>query len=82
MDIDSLTTSSSDYHDLVQFFDANKTKPFHEWLTFDSLLDKPGKQGIVGLFHTKKKNIPRKLSSNYLNISIILSSMNLRFYKA
>lgn len=69
MDIDSLTTSSSDYHDLVQFFDANKTKPFHEWLTFDSLLDKPGKQGIVGLFHTKEKH-PKKVIfklSQYIN---------------
>ena len=52
MDIDSLNTSSQ-YHELVLYFDANKTKPYHEWLTFVKLLDKPGKQGIVGLFQTK-----------------------------
>lgn len=54
MEIDSLNTSS-EYHDLVQYFDANKSKPYHEWLTFIKLLDKPGKQGIVGLFQTKHK---------------------------
>lgn len=68
MDIDSLTTSS-DYHDLVKFFDENKSKPFEEWLTFDRLLDKPGKQGIVGLFTTKEEN-PKKVIfklSQYIN---------------
>lgn len=57
--IDSLNnsnSSSSQYHELVQYFDANKNKPFHEWLTFDKILDKPGKQGIVGLFKTKHKD--------------------------
>ena len=78
MDIDSLTTSSSDYHDLVRFFDANKTKPFHEWLTFDSLLDKPGKQGIVGLFYTKEKH-PKKVIfklSQYINYLVHLLCLN------
>ena len=49
-------TSPSRYHELVQYFDENKSKPFHEWLDFVKLLDKPGKQGIVGLFKTKHKN--------------------------
>ena len=55
MDIDSLNTASSHYHELVRYFDENKSKPYQEWLNFDKILDKPGKQGIVGLFKTKHK---------------------------
>lgn len=44
----------SQYHELVRYFDMNRTKPLHEWLTFDKILDKPGKQGVVGLFKTKQ----------------------------
>jgi hypothetical protein len=54
MDIDSLNTTSH-YHELVRYFDENKSKPYEEWLTFDRILDKPGKQGIVGLFKTKQR---------------------------
>ena len=50
-----ISSSTSRYHELVQYFDSNKQKPFEEWLTFVKVLDKPGKQGIVGLFQTKHK---------------------------
>ena len=55
MNVDSLNKSSK-YHDLVRYFDQNKSKSYQEWLTFDKILDKPGKQGIVGLFKTKTKD--------------------------
>lgn len=45
--------SLSKYNRLVNYFDVNKNKPLEEWLIFDKLLEKPGKQGIVGLFKTK-----------------------------
>jgi hypothetical protein len=43
----------SKYNDLVKYYDNNKDKPIDEWLSFSNLLDKPGKQGIVGLFDIK-----------------------------
>lgn len=34
---------------LCEYFEEHKTKPWNEWLTFDNVFDKPGKQGLVGL---------------------------------
>ena len=46
----------SKYNDLVKYYDDNKDKPIDKWLSFSTLLDKPGKQGIVGLFDIKSKD--------------------------
>ncbi len=52
MEILSLNNVSA-YNRLVKCFETNRNKPWNEWLIFDKILDKPGKQGIVGLFRTK-----------------------------
>lgn len=40
----------SGYSDLVSYYEQNKDKPWREWLKFAKLFDKPGKQGLVGIF--------------------------------
>ena len=52
MEILSLNKYSK-YNELVKYYDMNRDKPLEEWLSFNMLLDKPGKQGIVGLFDIK-----------------------------
>jgi hypothetical protein len=52
MEILSLNKYSK-YNELVKYYDMNRDKPLEEWLSFNTLLDKPGKQGIVGLFDIK-----------------------------
>lgn len=46
----------NNYETLLQHFEKNKYKNWQEWLNFDKLLDKPGKQGIVGLFSIKNED--------------------------
>jgi len=59
---------NSKYNDLVKYYDINKDKPIEEWLSFNTILDKPGKQGIVGLFdiksHENKGQYIFKISQN------------------
>ena len=55
MEVLSLNKDSK-YNDLVKYYDDNKDKPIDKWLSFSTLLDKPGKQGIVGLFDIKSKD--------------------------
>ena len=59
------------YNDLFSYYEKNKDRPWQEWLSFDTVFDKPGKQGLVGLFSQsddKKKQYVFKLSQyiNYL----------------
>ena len=44
------------YKNLLSYYEKNKEKPWNEWLVFDKLLEKPGKQGVVGIFKSKTKN--------------------------
>lgn len=55
MEVLSLNTNSK-YNELVKYYEENKDKPIEEWLKFNTVLDKPGKQGVVGLFDTKENN--------------------------
>ena len=41
------------YNELISYFEKNVDKPWEEWLVFDKLLDKQGKQGQVGMFISK-----------------------------
>ena len=68
MEILSLNNFSK-YNELVKYFDENKNKPYEEWLEFDKILDKPGKQGIVGLFKNKKNSEHKYIFkiSQYIN---------------
>lgn len=43
------------YSELVTYYEENKDKPWKEWLTFERTFEKPGKQGLVGLFRLKNK---------------------------
>ncbi len=51
---------SNKYNNLIKSFENNKDKNWNDWLEFDKVLDKPGKQGVVGLLKIKES----KLSSN------------------
>lgn len=57
---------NSVYKDLVTEFEANKDKYWKDWLKFDKILNKAGKQGVVGLFKSKEKDIQYffKMSQN------------------
>jgi hypothetical protein len=58
---------------LIDYFNKNKHKPWKEWLEFEQTFDKPGKQGLVGLFKpTKEIDSHKKLKfvfkiSQYIN---------------
>jgi hypothetical protein len=56
MDILSLNEELSDYNLFVDYYETNKEKPIEEWLVFDGMINKPSKQGVVGLFKTKDGN--------------------------
>ena len=38
---------SNKYNYLIKNFQDNKDKNWNDWLEFDKLLDKPGKQGVL-----------------------------------
>lgn len=60
---------SSEYTELYEYCKQNKNKNFEEWLEFDKIFNKPGKQGFVGTLKTKNnKKIVFKISQyiNYL----------------
>jgi hypothetical protein len=50
---------NDEYNTLLKYYNDNKDKDWQEWLDFDRILDKPGKQGIVGMFETKDKDKPK-----------------------
>lgn len=70
----SILADINGYSDLVSYYEANKDKNWDEWLSFDSVFDKPGKQGLVGLMLLKnKKDEKRKYVfkiSQYINYLI------------
>ena len=43
------------YNDLLLYYEENKDRPLHDWLIFDSMLLKPSKQGLLGLFKKRVK---------------------------
>lgn len=45
------------YKELVEYYEANKHLPWNEWLVFDRVLEKHGKQGQVGIFRSKEGNL-------------------------
>ena len=59
----------SGYGELMAYYDSNKDKPWKEWLEFDTIFVKPGKQGIVGLFRQKSEETRKYVFkiSQYIN---------------
>ena len=43
----------SNYTKLAELYEANKDKPWTEWLEYKTLFGKPGKQGIAGVLSVK-----------------------------
>ena len=43
------------YNDLLLYYEENKSKLHTDWLTFDGMLLKPSKQGLLGFFKKKDK---------------------------
>ena len=41
------------FYQLIEYYEKNKDKPIQDWLEFDSIFEKSGKQGLLGLFKTK-----------------------------
>lgn len=74
----------SGYSELLDYYKHNKDKPWQEWLEFDTVFDKPGKQGIVGLFKLKNykgdSKYVFKISQyiNYLTVheNIVMNGLN------
>lgn len=68
--IDSPLSILSGFNKLVEYFDKHKENKWTEWLKFETVFDKPGKQGIVGLLNPiKNENIPKFVFkiSRYIN---------------
>lgn len=51
--INEIKMLDTKFNDLLTYYDENKDKPWSEWLEFDCLFEKPGKQGEVGLLKSK-----------------------------
>ena len=45
------------FSSLVEYYNKNKETNWMDWLEFDQTFEKHGKQGLVGLFRPKKKEI-------------------------
>ena len=60
--------TAKNYEDIIDIFNSNKDKNWYEWLEFDKIFSKPGKQGLAGLFNIKgtNKQIVFKISQ-YIN---------------
>jgi hypothetical protein len=41
------------YEKFLEYYERNRDKNWKEWLAFDQMFDKPGKQGLVGLLKIK-----------------------------
>lgn len=58
-----MSRSPPTYKGLISHFEANKNKEWSEWLRFDKIFPKPGKQGVVGLLtsiESDRTETPRK----------------------
>lgn len=61
------------FSSLVEYFDNHKHENWKEWLKFDTMFEKPGKQGLVGLFKPIKDKQQFKIvfkMSQYINYLI------------
>ena len=45
------------FSSLVEYYNKNKETNWMDWLEFDQTFEKHGKQGLVGLFRPKRKEI-------------------------
>ena len=73
----------SGYSELLTYYEENKDRPWQQWLSFDTVFDKPGKQGLVGLMTLKNKTGKKcvfKISQyiNYLvhHESVVMKGLN------
>jgi hypothetical protein len=61
------------YDELLSYYEKNNGKPWRDWLSFDSIFEKLGKQGVVGLLNPSKLNGKGKYvfkMSQYINYLI------------
>jgi hypothetical protein len=49
----------NNFYQLIDYYEKNKDRPIEEWLDFDMIFEKSGKQGLLGLFKTKTKENPQ-----------------------
>lgn len=69
---------------LVEHYEQYIDKDWKEWLSFDQIFEKPGKQGLVGLLECKDKKIKNKIVfkiSQYINYLVyheftVMKSLN------
>ena len=64
---------NDEYNVLLKYYNDNKDKDWQEWLNFDRILDKPGKQGIVGLFETKDRDKPKYIFKMSQDINFLIN---------
>ena len=71
------------YTKRLEYYNKHKAVPWQDWLMFDTVFDKPGKQGLVGLLSLKdKKEIQSVFKvSQYINYlaqheSVVMSGLN------
>lgn len=54
--LDNSLANINGFDKILKYYIDNRNNKLDKWLTFDCLFDKPGKQGIVGLFNVKNNN--------------------------
>jgi hypothetical protein len=72
----------SKINDLQVCYESNKSTYWKEWLKFECIFDKPGKQGLVGLLQSKSDGIRYVFKiSQYINYliqheSVVMNGLN------
>ena len=76
-------SNQTGYTKRLEYYNKHKTSPWQDWLVVDTVFDKPGKQGLVGLLSLKdKKEIQYVFKvSQYINYlaqheSVVMSGLN------
>ena len=83
MSIREELNGTSNILNLISYYDENKDNDWKEWLSFDTVFNKPSKQGIVGLLEMKNNTSDKLVFkiSQYINYltqheSIVMKGLN------
>ena len=74
----------SGYRELLTYYEENQADHWQDWLSFEDIFNKPGKQGLVGLLSMKNKESEKKYIfkiSQYIDYliyheSVIMKGLN------
>jgi len=79
-----VNTRNKNYNEILLYINSNTDRDWNDWLEFDTIFNKPGKQGFVGLFRLKEdaqnRRVIFKISQYMDNLikheSVIMNGLN------